>query len=141
MKKCILVLAIVLSSVAPFAQGVNFQELTLKEACAKAKAENKLVFIDCYTDWCGQCRLMTEEIFTMKEMGDYFNPKYICIKAKAEKTKTVTVGAKEVLISFGAENITAMYTDDKYCHTVEVQGTDADEEFVINIISELEARK
>lgn len=63
------------------------------------------------------------------------------IKAKAEKTKTVTVGAKEVLISFGAENITAMYTDDKYCHTVEVQGTDADEEFVINIISELEARK
>lgn len=63
------------------------------------------------------------------------------IKAKAEKTKTVIVGVKEVLISFGAENITAMYTDDKYCHTVEVQGTDADEEFVINIISELEARK
>ena len=57
------------------------------------------------------------------------------IKAKAEKTKTVIVGVKEVLISFGAENITAMYTDDKYCHTVEVQGTDADEEFVINIIS------
>ncbi|MFR7877685.1 MAG: thioredoxin family protein [Butyricimonas paravirosa] len=85
MKKCILVLAIVLSSVAPFAQGVNFQELTLKEACAKAKAENKLVFIDCYTDWCGPCRLMTEEIFPMKEMGDYFNPKYICIKANAEK--------------------------------------------------------
>ena len=46
MKKCILVLAIVLSSVALFAQGVNFQELTLKEACAKAKAENKFVFID-----------------------------------------------------------------------------------------------
>ena len=85
MKKCILVLAIVLSSVALFAQGVNFQELTLKEACAKAKAENKLVFIDCYTDWCGPCRLMTEEIFPMKEMGDYFNPKYICIKANAEK--------------------------------------------------------
>ena len=28
---------------------------------------------------------MTEEIFPMKEMGDYFNPKYICIKANAEK--------------------------------------------------------
>lgn len=94
MKKCILVLAIVLSSVALFAQGVNFQELTLKEACAKAKAENKLVFIDCYTDWCGPCRLMTEEIFPMKEMGDYFNPKYICIKANAEKVKKVPPSRK-----------------------------------------------
>ncbi len=68
-----------------FAQGVNFQELTLKEACAKAKAENKFVFIDCYTDWCGPCRLMTEEIFPHERNGDYFNPKYICIKANAEK--------------------------------------------------------
>lgn len=60
MKKCILVLAIVLSSVALFAQGVNFQELTLKEACAKAKAENKLVFIVVIQIGVAM-RLMTEE--------------------------------------------------------------------------------
>ncbi|OFY42411.1 MAG: hypothetical protein A2X18_11030 [Bacteroidetes bacterium GWF2_40_14] len=67
------------------AQGVNFQELTLEQAIAKAKAENKLVFIDSYTDWCGPCKMMAKDIFPMKEMGDYFNPKYISISSNAEK--------------------------------------------------------
>jgi thiol-disulfide isomerase/thioredoxin len=85
MKRTFLMLAIVLSSVVAVAQGVNFQELTFEQALAKAKAENKLVFIDSYTDWCGPCRLMANEIFPMKEMGDYFNPKFVSIKSNAEK--------------------------------------------------------
>lgn len=85
MKRTLLILSIVLSSMASFAQGINFQELTLEQAIAKAKAENKLVFIDSYTDWCGPCRLMANDVFPMKEMGDYFNPKFVCIKSNAEK--------------------------------------------------------
>ncbi len=75
----------VFASIALFAQGIDFQDLTLQQACAKAKAENKFVFIDCYTDWCGPCRMMSDQIFPMKEMGDYFNPKFVSIKANAEK--------------------------------------------------------
>lgn len=85
MKKIFLILALALVSVAGMSQGVNFQELTLEQAIAKAKAEDKLVFIDTYTDWCGPCRLMTNNIFPMKEMGDYFNPKFISLKFNAEK--------------------------------------------------------
>ena len=45
-------------SVMAFAQtGVDFQHLTFDEALAKAKAEKKLVFVDCYTTWCGPCRM------------------------------------------------------------------------------------
>lgn len=63
------------------------------------------------------------------------------LTAKGSQTKTVTVGAKEVMISFGDENITAVYNDDKYYHTIEVQGKDANEKFITKIIAELEARK
>ena len=40
--------------VGAFAQ-TNFEELTLAKALEKAKAENKLVFIDTYTSWCMPC--------------------------------------------------------------------------------------
>ena len=58
-------------SVMAFAQtGVDFQHLTFDEALAKAKAEKKLVFVDCYTTWCGPCKMMTTKIFPMKEAGE-----------------------------------------------------------------------
>ncbi|PKP05729.1 MAG: hypothetical protein CVU10_10290 [Bacteroidetes bacterium HGW-Bacteroidetes-5] len=85
MKRFFLMLFVVFISVGAGAQGINFQELTLNEAIAKAKAENKFVFIDSYTDWCGPCKMMDKEIYPMKEMGDYFNPKFISLKLNAEK--------------------------------------------------------
>ena len=85
MRKTFLMLSLLLSSVIAVAQGINFQDLTFDQALAKAKEENKLVFIDSYTDWCGPCIMMAKEIFPMKEMGDYFNPKFISVKYNAEK--------------------------------------------------------
>ena len=64
-------------------EGVNFEDLTFDEALAKAKAENKLVFMDCYTQWCGPCKYMTTNIFPQKEAGDFFNPKFVCVKYDA----------------------------------------------------------
>jgi thiol-disulfide isomerase/thioredoxin len=85
MKKTFLMLSLLFISVISVAQGINFQDLTFEQALAKAKEENKLVFIDNYTDWCGPCIMMTRDIFPMKEMGDYFNPKYISVKYNSEK--------------------------------------------------------
>ena len=50
-------------SVMVFAQtGVDFRHLTFDEALAKAKAEKKLVFVDCYTTWCGPCKVMSPTV-------------------------------------------------------------------------------
>ena len=46
-----------------FAQGVDFKELTMREALALAKKEKKMVFVDFYTTWCGPCKMMTSEVF------------------------------------------------------------------------------
>ena len=41
------------------AQGISFVEgKTLSEVLAQAKNEGKLVFVDCYTEWCGPCKMM-----------------------------------------------------------------------------------
>lgn len=48
MKNIILTAILLIASFTVFSQkGVNFEDLTFNEALAKAKAENKLVFMDC----------------------------------------------------------------------------------------------
>ena len=63
----------------------NFRSLSLAEAIASAKVENKLVFIDFYTAWCGPCKMMMKNVFPQPKVGEYFNGKYVCIKLDADK--------------------------------------------------------
>lgn len=60
-------------------KGIKFENLSLKEALAKAKAEGKKVFVDCYTQTCGPCKYMMRNIFPLQECGDYFNPRFVSI--------------------------------------------------------------
>ena len=57
MRKIFLFVILLCWGIVGFTQdGVNFEHLSFKEALDKAQAENKLVFVDCYTFWCGPCR-------------------------------------------------------------------------------------
>jgi len=68
-------------------QGVHFEDdLSWPALQAKAKAENKYIFIDFYTTWCGPCRFMKQTIFPQKEAGDFFNDKFICTSVQLDTT-------------------------------------------------------
>ena len=65
--------------------GIYFDELSFEEALEKAKKSNKLLFVDCYTSWCGPCKILARDVFTDSEVGDYFNEHFISLKVDCEK--------------------------------------------------------
>ena len=88
MRKIISLLLFLLALTPVRAQqdGTRFVEgMTFKQALQKAKKEKKLLFVDCYTSWCGPCHKMSAEIFPQKVCGDYFNRKFVSIKIDMEK--------------------------------------------------------
>ena len=80
----LLIVICMLLQLPAFAQ-TEFQKLSFDEALAAAKAEDKLVFVDCYTTWCGPCKLMAERILPLPEVGDYLNTRFVCLQIDMEK--------------------------------------------------------
>jgi len=84
MKKKLFVAMVAMATLPCVAQ-TDFRHITYEEAVAAAKAENKMLFLDFYTDWCGPCKMMINNVFPQKVVGDYFNAKFVCLKVNAEK--------------------------------------------------------
>ena len=81
MKRIICILICLSASFECFAQSaVNFEEIPLQEALAKAKRENKLVFMDGSSTGCSYCRKMENEVFSLKSVGQYLNKDFVCVK-------------------------------------------------------------
>ncbi|MBQ8035054.1 MAG: thioredoxin family protein, partial [Bacteroidales bacterium] len=53
-----------------------------------------VVFLDCYTSWCGPCKMMAEKVFPTKEAGEYFNKRFVNIKIDMEKGEGPAIGKK-----------------------------------------------
>lgn len=86
MKKLTLILAL-LSVMVLGAQtkGIVFETGNLASVLEKAKKENKLIFIDAYTTWCGPCKFMAKYIFTNDTVAQFFNSKFVNYKMDMEK--------------------------------------------------------
>ena len=67
------------------AQGIKFEKGSWAEIKAKAQAENKFIFVDAYTAWCGPCKMQDKKVFPLKEVGDFFNKNYVSYKIDIEK--------------------------------------------------------
>lgn len=85
----------IFSAIITFAQeAIHFQDLPFKDLIAKAKKENKIVFIDAYTSWCGPCKMMEKNIFTKKSVGDYYNSNFVNARFDMEKGEGREIAAK-----------------------------------------------
>ncbi len=74
--------------------GISFEHGNWDAAIAKAKKENKLIFMDAYTSWCGPCKMLQAKVFPDASLGSYFNETFINIKVDMEKGEGPQLAAK-----------------------------------------------
>jgi len=96
MKQLLIIALLALSLVgASQNNGIQFLNDTIFEnVLARAKAENKLIFIDCYTVWCGPCKYMDANIFPDEKLGEFHNTHFINLKYDMEKPYGMVVRKK-----------------------------------------------
>jgi thiol-disulfide isomerase/thioredoxin len=89
MKKTLwLILILPFLSQAQDDKGVHFEHgLSWAAVQAKAKAENKYIFMDCFTTWCGPCKYMRSQVFPQEAAGTYFNDKFISVGVQLDTSK------------------------------------------------------
>jgi thiol-disulfide isomerase/thioredoxin len=72
---------------------------TFASILAKAKTEKKLVFMDAYASWCGPCKLMEKNVFTDKNVADFYNKNFINVRIDMEKGE-----GKELAMKYGVRS-------------------------------------
>lgn len=58
---------------------------SIVEVLDRAKAENKLVYLDISTSWCLPCKMMKADVYTHQETADFMNANFISYIVDAEK--------------------------------------------------------
>lgn len=88
MKKLIIISFLFVFSIHANAQ-INFEQGNWASVVAKAKKENKMIFVDAYTTWCGPCKWMAKNTFTDPSVGEYHNANFVNYKFDMEKGEGV----------------------------------------------------
>ncbi|QQT28116.1 thioredoxin family protein [Sphingobacterium spiritivorum] len=90
MKTKKLIILFLLAPLLSFAQGsgIKFEHgLSWNQIKEKAKKENKHIFVDCFTTWCGPCKYMANTVFPQPKVGEFFNSNFINAKIQMDQTK------------------------------------------------------
>ncbi|MEM1322620.1 MAG: thioredoxin family protein [Bacteroidota bacterium] len=81
----LLIVLLLTASLGLQAKGIDFFHGSWEEALEEAKRQEKIIFIDAYTTWCGPCKRMAKTVFTDGAVGEFYNQNFICMKIDMEK--------------------------------------------------------
>ncbi|PJR04923.1 thioredoxin family protein [Avrilella dinanensis] len=91
MKKIVLLLLLTTLS---FSVNAQVKWMTMQEAVEAQKKNNKPIFIDAYTVWCGPCKMLDKNTFSDAEVAKVLNEKYNPVKFNAEGNETIVFNGK-----------------------------------------------
>jgi len=80
-----------------FGQEIKVKWYSLEEAMELNKKDQKKIFIDVYTDWCGWCKKMDAATFSNPTIAQILNTEYYAVKFNAETRDTITFGGKQFI--------------------------------------------
>ena len=100
MKKIILFLFLVVSTALFSQDGIKFGKHSFVQTLEQAKKENKLIFLDAFASWCGPCKLLDQNVFPKKEVGDYFNANFLNLHIDMEKGEGIEIAKKYGIYSY-----------------------------------------
>ncbi len=66
-------------------KAIDFRKPDWNHILRQARKEKKMVFMDCYTSWCGPCKILAREVFTQDSVAEFFNRYFVCVKMDMEK--------------------------------------------------------
>ncbi len=85
---------IILTAVLLLAGAINSYAVTwtynLDSALTEAKAKQKPLMVDFYTDWCGWCKKLDSDTYTDKKVNELAQ-NFVCVKVNAEKNRAATL--------------------------------------------------
>lgn len=73
---------------------LNYFSGTFDEAIEQANKENKPIFLDAYTSWCGWCKELDKRTFSDQDFADYMNSNFVIVKMDMESKDGRKVGQK-----------------------------------------------
>ena len=56
-----------------------------KEVLQQAQQQKKLIFVDCYTSWCGPCKQLASEVFPQEKVQNFLHEHFVACKYDMEK--------------------------------------------------------
>ncbi|WP_258099088.1 DUF255 domain-containing protein [Marinoscillum pacificum] len=65
-------------------KGIQFVDMEWEKVLEKSKAENKLIFITGFVEWSEPCAVLREYTLSDKEVGEYYNQKFINVLVDME---------------------------------------------------------
>ena len=90
----LVVWAILMSPVAVAAQQVNWISWDQAVATVQGGSNDKKIFIDVYTDWCGWCKRMDKDTFQNPEVAAYMNENFLMVKLDGEQKEPIEYNGK-----------------------------------------------
>lgn len=120
-------------------KGIQFiEDKPWQELLTQAGKDNKLIFLDCYTTWCGPCKAMAKEVFPLPEVGDFMNANFINTKFDMEKGEGIELNKKYKKFIPGYPTYLLINAKGEVVH--QVAGYNAAEKFITKIKDGLQER-
>ena len=95
-----LVCSALLATVYAQNRSIEFRDGTWQEITEQARKEKKMIFVDCYTSWCGPCKMLAKNIFTQDSVADFYNGNFVCFQIDMEKGEGPELAKKYSVAAF-----------------------------------------